>query len=220
MRIAGRYSFNGGREAIERDYAALCAEVIAAIRSVDAQQHKTKESEERTMVGTMLYSPVALNAALKQALADRGWRNHRVPCEYPTNFYEPDYVPKRLNHGAYRDMDFVKGKLGVEVQFGKYAFMVYNVAAKMTIFRNLQVIEAGIEVVPVKAFADEMSSGVSYYEQFLWDLENRGVSNIDTPVMVLGIDADLDGQGGGGRTVVPRTTPKVSRTRPGPKNSS
>jgi hypothetical protein len=31
-------------------------------------------------------------------------------------------------------MDFVKEHLGVEVQFGKYAFMVYNVCAKMTIF--------------------------------------------------------------------------------------
>ncbi len=75
-------------------------------------------------------------------------------------------------------MDFVKEKLGVEVQFGKYAFMVYNVCAKMTIFRNLGYIDAGIEVVPVKAFAEEMSTGVSYFEQFVWDLESRGVSDI------------------------------------------
>ena len=65
--------------------------------------------------------------------------------------------------------------------------MVYNVAAKMTIFRNLGVIEAGIEIVPVKELALQMSSGVSYFEQFTWDLEKRGVSNIDTPVLILGI---------------------------------
>lgn len=34
-------------------------------------------------------------------------------------------------------MDFVKDALGVEVQFGKYAFMVHNVCSKMTIFKNL-----------------------------------------------------------------------------------
>ena len=84
-------------------------------------------------------------------------------------------------------MDFVKDSLGVEVQFGKYSFMVYNVAAKMTIFKNLGVIEAGIEIVPVKELALQMSSGVSYFEQFTWDLEKRGVSNIDTPVLILGI---------------------------------
>ena len=85
-------------------------------------------------------------------------------------------------------MDFVKGKLGVEVQFGKCSFMVYNVAAKMTIFSNLGHIDTGIEIVPVKSLADEMSSGVSYFEQFVWDLEKRGVSNIDVPVMILGLD--------------------------------
>ena len=79
-------------------------------------------------------------------------------------------------------------KLGVEVQFGKYSFMVYNVAAKMTIFKNLGYIDTGVEIVPVKALATEMSSGVSYFEQFVWDLENRGISNIDIPVLVLGID--------------------------------
>ena len=113
----------------------------------------------------------------------------RVPCEYSTSYYSMGYDPKRLRAGAFREMDFVKDWLGVEVQFGKYAFMVYNVCAKMTIFRNLGHIKHGIEIVPVKAFADEMSSGVSYFEQFLWDLETRGVANIDVPVLILGIDA-------------------------------
>ena len=86
-------------------------------------------------------------------------------------------------------MDFVKEMLGIEVQFGKYAFMVYNVCAKMTIFRNLGHIDGGVEIVPVKAFADDMSTGVSYFEQFVWDLESRGVANIDVHVLILGIDA-------------------------------
>jgi len=34
-----------------------------------------------------------------------------------------------------------------------------------------------------------MSTGVSYFEQFVWNVEQRGVSNIDIPVLVLGIDA-------------------------------
>jgi len=76
---------------------------------------------------------------------------------------------------------------GGEVQFGKYAFMVYNVCAKMTIFHNLKVIDVGIEIVGIKYFVAEMSSGVSYFEQFVWDLEARGVSNIDLPVLILGV---------------------------------
>jgi hypothetical protein len=88
---------------------------------------------------------------------------------------------------AFREKDFVKGKLGVEVQLGKYAFMVYNVCAKMTIFHNAGIINAGIEIVPMKELADEMSTGVSYFEQIVWDLENRGVADIDIPVLIVGI---------------------------------
>jgi len=77
-------------------------------------------------------------------------------------------------------------KLGIEVQFGKYAFMVYNVYAKMTIFRNFGHIDAGVEIVAVKELAEQMSTGVSYFEQFVWDLEQRGV-NIDVPTLIMGI---------------------------------
>ncbi|MGH9956645.1 MAG: BglII/BstYI family type II restriction endonuclease [Pyrinomonadaceae bacterium] len=59
----------------------------------------------------------------------------------------------------------------------------------MTIFHKLGHIDHGIEIVPVKALAEEMSNGVSYFEQFIWDLESRGVVDIDIPVMILGIDA-------------------------------
>ncbi len=61
-------------------------------------------------------------------------------------------------------MDFVKDGLGVEVQFGKYSFMVYNVCAKMTIFRNLGFIECGIEIVPVKALALEIPSVQLFFD--------------------------------------------------------
>jgi hypothetical protein len=186
--IAGIYSFNNGEAVVKQEYADLRKEVERAILQIDALACKTKESEEKTMPGDMLYSPVALNEAFKAQLEPLDWKSVRVKCEYPTEFYVKDYAPKKLRKGAFREMDFVKRKLGVEVQFGKYSFMVYNVAAKMTIFRNLGFIDTGIEVVPVKKMADEMSSGVSYFEQFVWDLEKRGKADIDIPVLIFGID--------------------------------
>ncbi len=68
-----------------------------------------------------------------------------------------------------------------------YAFMVYNVAAKMTIFHKLDYIDVGVEIVPVKELQAEMSSGVSYFEQFVWDLEHRGTCHNDIPVLILGV---------------------------------
>ncbi|MCL4478765.1 MAG: restriction endonuclease [Deltaproteobacteria bacterium] len=188
MKIVGIYSFNNGKEAVDSQYSQLFNEIKRIIMSVDASKYKTKRSKEKTMRGTILYSPKRLNKAFKKEFKKYNWEAKRVQCEYPTEYYVDGYNPSKLHAGAFREMDFLKERLGVEVQFGKYAFMVYNVAAKMTIFHNLGYIDVGIEIVPVKNFANEMSSGVSYFEQFLWDLQKRGISNIDIPVLILGID--------------------------------
>ena len=193
MRILGRFPFKGGEEYIRAHHPAELADVEAAIASLDAAQHLTKASKEKTMLGRRLYNPKSLNAEVSGFLKGRGWKNQRVPCRYSTSYYSPDFVApavestKRRPSEPFRDMDFVKNGLGVEVQFGKYAFMVYNVCAKMTIFHKLGFIDSGIEVVPVKAFADGMSTGVSFFEQIVWDLEQRGSADIDIPVLVLGI---------------------------------
>ena len=193
MRIAGIYSFNHGQEAIKKLHRAELKEVLQVIESVDAESCKTKVSKEKTMRDQILYSPPCLNEAFKKQFASRGWNNYKVNAEYSTAYYVPGYAPRKKSgreSTPFRDMDFVKAGLGVEVQFGKYSFMVYNVCAKMTIFAKLGAINCGVEIVPVKALANEMSTGVSYFEQFVWDLEHRGVSDIDIPVLIIGIDTD------------------------------
>jgi len=191
MIIAGIYSFNGGQEFVDKHYPDLYEEVKQVIAGVNAIDHKTKVSKEKTSSGKMLYSPSSLNRAFKAEFAKyKDWKPKDVPCDYPTKYYTPEYKPKtkKGTNGAFREMDFLKRKLGVEVQFGKYAFMVYNVCAKMTIFKKMGHIDCGIEIVPIKQLALQMSTGVSYFEQFVWDLEQRGIADIDTPVLIIGID--------------------------------
>ena len=84
-------------------------------------------------------------------------------------------------------MDGIKNKVGLEIQFGKYAFMGYDIFSKMIIFKNLKYIECGVEIVPSSELVKQMSTGVSSFEQLLVDFENRGESNIDIPVFVISI---------------------------------
>jgi Restriction endonuclease BglII len=188
MRIVGLYSFNGGLEFVQQHFPKELDELKKAIENVNAEVHKTKVSREKTMPGKVLYSPVDLNKAFKTELLPLGWKNIKEKCDYSGAYYIDGYEnPQQKKVFPFRDMDFVKNQLGIEVQFGKYSFMVYNVCAKMTIFKKLGHISAGVEVVPVKELAEQMSTGVSYFEQFVWDLEQRGVSDIDIPVMIIGI---------------------------------
>jgi len=177
MNVVYRYSHKDGEAVILSSCRELYNEILEVISSVDCDIHKTKISEEKTMRGRILYSPILLNAAFQREFQSRGWKyDVRIAADLP-----------EYGYSGFRAMDYVKGKLGVEVQFGKYSFMVYNVAAKMTIFHNQGIIDAGVEIVPAKVFAQEMSTGVSYFEQFVWDLKHRGVADIDIPVLVLGI---------------------------------
>ena len=159
MIIAGVYSFNRGKEVIEDKYGNELRQIEQIIATVDSRLHKTKISKERTMRGRQLYKPGSLNKAFRQEFESRQWQKHKVRCDYPTEFYVHDYQPAASMKGAFREMDFVKNSVGVEVQLGKYAFMVYNVCAKMTIFHKMGVIDVGVEIVPLKDFANEMSHG-------------------------------------------------------------
>lgn len=180
MKIIAAYSFNRGKEFIERDHKDEQEEVKEIIEKVNAEECKTKISKEKTMKGKILYSPIELNKKFKEHFRDKGWKTVRL--RVVTEIQETGST-----HKGFREMDAVKNKLGVEVQFGKYAFMVYNVAAKMTIFANEYIIDSGIEIVPMLSLAKTMSTGVSYFEQMKTDLEMRGVSNIDIPVLIIGV---------------------------------
>jgi hypothetical protein len=169
MRLAAVYSFNKGKETVSQQHADLLTEINECVKAVDESQHKVKKSKEKTMPGRILYSPISLNRAFKQEFQRRGWSPVRVHCDYPTAHYVEGYNVRTEYRGAFREMDFVKQKLGVEVQFGKYAFMVYNVCAKMTIFKNLGYIGTGVEIVPVKALR-----GADVHRSFLFRAVRMG----------------------------------------------
>lgn len=184
VKVVAAYSHKEGKAYIESHLPHELAEVHEAIASVDATQTITKEAREKTKKGKMLYSPDNLNGRFKTEFKKRGWAKVKIDVRTEVT---PTNGTGTLRHRGYREMDFLKNRLGVEVQFGKYAFMVYNVAAKMTIFNREGIIDCGIEIVPMKSMQKRMSTGVSFFEQFKTDLEMRGVADIDIPVLILGI---------------------------------
>ena len=86
-------------------------------------------------------------------------------------------------------MDFVKGKVLVEVQFGKCAFMFYDMA-KFQYFFNENKADVGIEIVPCHALHSQMYTGVSYGEQLVYDIERLKRHFPAVPVKVILLDVD------------------------------
>lgn len=154
--------------------------MIAAVKG-----NRTKISKEKTKKGKALYSPKDMN---------KQFREHFFGLDFSE--LRDSYTISIPNHdteikGAYKQVDFVKEKVLVEVQFGKYAFMFYDMA-KFQFFFNENKADVGIEIVPCHGLHKEMSSGVSYGEQLVYDIERLKRHFPAVPVKVILIDVDED----------------------------
>lgn len=91
---------------------------------------------------------------------------------------------------SYNQTDFVKNRVAIEVQFGKYTFVTYDLFVKHLAFYTKDQIDVGIEILPVKALQTQMSTGIAYYEGELYNIIRQGRGIPTVPLIVLGIDID------------------------------
>ena len=88
---------------------------------------------------------------------------------------------------SYNQTDFVKERVAVEVQFGKYAFVAHDLFVKHLSFYVSDIIDVGIEILPMKELEREMSSGVPYYERDLLNVLRQGRSVPAVPLVLIGV---------------------------------
>ena len=203
MKIAETYSHLNGLEFLMVHKPALWKEIQTVIAAVDAAKCKTKVSKEKTMKGALLYSPIDMNAAFKQLLRKKKWDESRV--SYWVTRSEK-LIRKTLTMSAaeqkkeieaagekpifsYNQTDFVKDRVAVEVQFGKYSFVAYDLFVKHLAFYVRDEIDVGIEILPMKSLQSQMSSGVAYYEGEFYNVVRQGRGVPSVPLVILGIEA-------------------------------
>lgn len=182
MKIVNTYSFKDGEQYIKQHFTKELTEVVEAIENLDATTCLSKESKEKTMKGKLLFSPRDMNDRLKTYLHGKGWTKKAKGKR--KKYIEPRHA---FGNGRFREMDGIKNTVGLEIQFGKYAFMGYDIFSKMVILNKLGYIKCGIEIVPGYELVKQMSTGVSSYDQLLVDLQYRGESNIDIPVFIMSL---------------------------------
>lgn len=188
MEIVKHYSHKGAMEILAAHHQNLLDEVKNTIEGIHAKDCLTKISNEPAKIkrwGGLIFSPERINAFFKQVLYPKGW----AIFNSKTGKYAQPRLTFGEGEGRYREMDGVKNRVGLEIQFGKYAFMGYDIFSKMIIFKNQNVIDCGIEIVPVQEMVHCMSTGVSAFEHLMIDFQYRGEADIDIPVLVLGINA-------------------------------
>jgi len=165
MKIGAMYSHLNGFEWIQYHQKDLWDEIIAVIEGIDAEEFRTKVSKEKTMKGKELFSPVAINKKFAVELEKTGWAESRTSY-WVTDDY--DLITKTLHLSAddqksliekegkspirsYNQTDFMKNRIAIEVQFGKYSFIAYDLFVKHLAFYVGNSIEVGVEILPMKS---------------------------------------------------------------------
>lgn len=202
MKVTQKYSHLNGEEYLIVHHKKLYKEIVDVIESIDASKFMTKESKEKTMNGKMLYSHIELNKTFNEKFNKLGWHEtryqyyitteQRLLPELITLPYEKQkdfLVSKGIEPiSSYKQTDFVKDQIAVEVQFGKYAFVAFDLFVKHLLFYSGGVINLGIEVLPTKKMQSQMSSGVAYYEGEVYNVLRHGRNNPPVPLLILGIE--------------------------------
>lgn len=201
MRVAARYSHLNGWEYMLVHHSELWDEIQRVIASVDAEACRTKVSLEWRMAGKRLYSPIEMNKAFKAHFTRLGWKERRNTFwvtddeRLMRSIYNrpPDEQKNAISASgrepimSYNQTDYVKDRIAVEVQFGKYAFVAHDLFVKHLSFFVSDIIDVGIEILPMKDLEREMSSGVPYYERDLVNVLRQGRGVPAVPLILLGV---------------------------------
>jgi len=202
MKIGAMYSHLNGFEWIQYHQKDMWSEINKVIKGVDANKFRTKVSKEKTMKGKILLSPTDINKKMKEDFEKLGWfesrTNYWVTDDYKlitSIMHLKDTEQKRQIEAegktpirSYNQTDFVKNRIAVEVQFGKYSFIAYDLFVKHLAFYVGDTIEVGVEILPMKKMQAEMSSGPGYYEGALYDLARQGRGVPAVPLVLIGIE--------------------------------
>jgi len=203
MRVSAHYSHLNGLEFLLVHKPRFWDEVQEVIRRVDAEACRTKTSKEKRTKGRRLYSPIEMNKCFASLLEQRGWCQRRVTYWVTkderlirkTLSLPPAAQKQQIEEAgeqaiySYNQTDFVKDRVAIEVQFGKYAFVAYDVFVKHLAFYVGNEIDVGIEILPMKSLQSQMSSGVAYYEGELYNVVRQGRGVPAVPLVLVGVEA-------------------------------
>lgn len=201
MRIVTHYSHLNGLEFLQVHKPGLWHEIQSVVKSVDAHACRTKKSKEVRTKDKMLYSPIEMNKAMHRLFTQHKWNERRTSYWVTSDaklirktMQMPLAEQKATIEEAggepifsYNQTDFVKDRVAVEVQFGKYSFVAYDLFVKHMAFYVGDVIDVGIEILPMKKLQSEMSSGVAYYEGELYNLIRQGRGVPAVPLVLIGV---------------------------------
>ena len=186
MRITECYSHLDALNFLKNEHPPQYAEIIDSIESVNANQFLKISGDDQNL-GKVYYSQTKINMAIKEKFLNYNWSTPEK-----TNF-DIEVKNEKTTETSFQ-MDFLKDKIAVEVQLGKYSFVTYDLHVKHAYYFSQRTIEVLVEIMPMKAMEKHMDTGVPWFEKEINNLKilvGTDVNDPPVPVLVLGIQPDI-----------------------------
>lgn len=176
LHVASTYSHMFGEAILEQLHSGLKQEVVQILTTTPIPM-ATKRSREKTKQGKLVWSGKNFNDPLAKEFRGSSWERRKI--------FFPD-------QGRYFiDVDFAKGKVALEIQFGKYAFVQHDFSKFRYLFEERDEanrIDVGIEVVPCAALQREMYTGPANFESVVASLQAHARNDPPVPIWLIAIE--------------------------------
>lgn len=193
MKLAAHYSHLNGKECLLVHHKKLWDEVQGVIAGINISAHLTNVSQDNS-----LYFPKNLNEAFETSLDAYGWSNSENTHWDIAEEKIPSRLPKDMQRQAieeaedvsivsYNQMVFLKERVAVDIQFDKYAFAPHDLFVKHLGLYVSDIIDVGIEILPMRELERKMSPGAAYYEKNLLNVMQRGRGVPAVPLVLIGV---------------------------------
>jgi len=209
MKVSNIYSHMFGLEFMQIHHSELLFEIKESINEVNLSELNPKISNEKTMNGRMLYSPISINNELRFQLSKHGWNElkqkywlgdeERIMGQLSNEVFTRPYITNSgVNPGTafeqlggVKQIDFFKHRIAIEVQLGKYSFIDSDISKHTRNFNN-DIIDVGIEIVPMLSLTKQMSTGPSSFEKVVNDIIMLPRMLPAVPLVIIGIGCEDD----------------------------
>jgi len=209
MRIAYEHSHLNGKEYLQVHFPGELQEIIDVITNVNgdvwkrsAEKAKNERAQRVGQPYAQVYNQNAINADFKERFRRQGWNERRYRYYAATDEHtareimslpadEAKTIIEAKGLTAFQrgnQTDFIKNGIGIEVQFGKYAFVAYDFFVKHMTFFISGDINVGVEIIPTSKMLKDMDSGPANYEGEIFNLYRQGRNTPAVPLWVLGIE--------------------------------
>lgn len=204
MRIEYRYNHLHAEEYLYYRKKTLIEEIEKSINDIDANKY-LKISCDKSHLGEIYYDQKALNDEIKERLNASGWNELKISyfvtddektSKQIVKISEKEEQKKVIEDNGFEalpshnQVDFFKDRVAVEVQFGKYFSVAYDLHVKHTFFYLRDDIDVGIEIIPTHKMMLCMDTGVAWFENEVTNVIREGRNNPAVPVYILGIESD------------------------------